>query len=319
MTTTPSVSATDPAGRIPRSRSWGIGLALLTACLSGVAIFVNGYAVRRFPDGATYTTAKNLGAALLLLTLLVGSTRRGAPSGWTPPRTGRQRLGLVAVAVVGGSIPFVLFFEGLTRADSTDAAFLHKTLVVWVAVGAVAFLGERVSWPHALAVTAIVAGQVLLAGGLSDLRAQPGELMILGATLLWSVEVLVAKRVLDSLSPLTVGTVRMAGGVLLLLAWMLVQGDLGTLVGLDAGQWSWVALTGALLAAYVTTWYAALARAQAVDVTAVLVVGAVVTAALEAAVDGVSVGPDLVGLGLLAAGAVVVASTPERRRGAVSV
>ncbi len=45
-------------------------------------------------------------------------------------------------------------------------------------------------------------------------------------------------------------------------------------------QWRWILLTGLLLTAYVATWYAALARAQAVDVTAVLVFGAVVTALL---------------------------------------
>jgi hypothetical protein len=41
-----------------------------------------------------------------------------------------------------------------------------------------------------------------------------------------------------------------------------------------------VALTGILLTGYVGSWYAALARAQAVDVTAVLVFGAVITALL---------------------------------------
>jgi hypothetical protein len=41
--------------------------------------------------------------------------------------------------------------------------------------------------------------------------------------------------------------------------------------------------TGLLLAGYVATWYAALALAPAVDVTAVLVGGAVITAVLAGA------------------------------------
>ena len=56
------------------------------------------------------------------------------------------------------------------------------------------------------------------------------------------------------------------------------RGAAADLLALTAAQWGWALLTGLLLTAYVATWYAALARAQAVDVTAVLVFGAVVTA-----------------------------------------
>ena len=90
----------------------------------------------------------------------------------------------------------MLFFEGLARSSSTDAAFVQKTLVVWVAILAVAILGERLSWPHVLAIGTIVVGQALVAGDLRSLHPEAGELMILAATLLWSVEIVVAKRLL---------------------------------------------------------------------------------------------------------------------------
>jgi hypothetical protein len=61
----------------------------------------------------------------------------------------------------------------------------------------------------------------------------------------------------------------------------------------------------------VATWYLALARAQAIDVTAVLVFGAVVTAVLSRAADGVAV--DFGGLILLTAGAVLIALAGRRR------
>ena len=60
------------------------------------------------------------------------------------------------------------------------------------------------------------------------------------------------------------------------------------------------------------TWFAALARAQAVDVTAVLVFGAVVTAVLSRAADGVAF--DLGGVILITAGALIVALVGVRRR-----
>jgi hypothetical protein len=60
-----------------------------------------------------------------------------------------------------------------------------------------------------------------------------------------------------------------------------------------------------ILTGYVATWYAALARAQAVDVTAVLVLAAIVTALLNAGYAGASL--DVLGLGLIAAGGALIA------------
>jgi drug/metabolite transporter (DMT)-like permease len=75
---------------------------------------------------------------------------------------------------------------------------------------------------------------------------------------------------------------------------------------------AWVLLTGLLLTGYVTTWYAGLARAQAADVTAVLVFGAVVTALLKSGFDGVTVASPL-GLVLVTCGVVGVVAAGLRR------
>jgi drug/metabolite transporter (DMT)-like permease len=98
-----------------------------------------------------------------------------------------------------------------------------------------------------------------------------------------------------------------------------LRGQASGLVGLDAEQLGWVLLTGLLLAGYVGTWFAALARAQAVDVTAVLVVGAVVTAVLSSVVDGTSLVPQLAGLTMVAAGGALVVVGARRVPGAVRV
>jgi drug/metabolite transporter (DMT)-like permease len=298
---------------VPHTRAWGLGLAFVTSLISGVSIYTNGHAVRRFPGSAAFTTAKNLVAAVVLGALLAALTARRSAGGWTPPRTARTRLGLVAVGVVGGSIPFLLFFEGLSRATSSDAAFIHKTLVVWVALLAVVVLRERLGWPHLAAIAALVAGQSLLTDDLAGVGLGSGEVLVFAATLLWSVEVVIAKRLLGHLSPLTVGVARMALGALVLVGWLAASDQLGELADYGAAQWGWVLLTGLLLTGYVATWYAALARAQAVDVTAVLVFGAVVTAALAGALDGVPLRADVPGLVLVAAGVAVVSLLPRAR------
>jgi drug/metabolite transporter (DMT)-like permease len=310
--TTVRATAGAPA-RPPRTRPWGIALAFVTATVSGVAVFLNGYAVKAFDDAGVYTTVKNLVAAALLAVLAAVATASGSAARPTRPRTRGQWAGLAAVAVVGGSVPFLLFFEGLARASSVQAAFIHKTLVVWVALLAVPLLSERIGPAHVAAIGLLVWGQAVLGGGVGGVRPGAGEAMILAATVLWAVEVIVAKRLLAGLPPLTVGLARMGLGVLVLLAWLAATGRADDLAALGGRQWAWALATGAILAVYVATWYAALARAQAVDVTAVLVVGAVVTALLDAAVKGKALAPQGFGLTLLIAGALLMIAAGRLR------
>jgi drug/metabolite transporter (DMT)-like permease len=292
------------------TRATGIVLAFATAVISGVSIWVNGRAVRQFGDATVYTTAKNLVAGVLLVAIFLAG-RGGRSLAETKGLARRDWLSLFAVGLIGGSVPFVLFFEGLARAEATQASFIQKTLVVLVALLAVPLLQERFGWPHALAIVLLIAGQAWLVGGAGTVAFGSGEAMIVVATLLWAVEIVFVKHLLRGLSPSLLAAARMGIGTAFLLAWVAVSGRWSGLTGLDAEQWRWVLLTGLLLTAYVATWYAALARAQAIDVTAVLVFGAFVTAALSGVIDGKAV--SATGMVLVAAGAVVVAAASLRR------
>ena len=278
--------------------------ALLAALVSGVAVFVNGLAVRRFDDATVYTTAKNLIAGIVLAGILVAVTSRARANEPTPSRS--EWPWLAVVALVGGAVPFVLFFEGLAMATSTDAAFIHKTLVVWVALGATAALGERIGPVHVLAIALLLAGHAIVAGGVSLAGFGAGEAMIFAATLIWAVEVVIVKRLLTTVSPSWAASARMLGGSALLLAWLALRGDLGALVSFTTTQWWWLALTGATLAVFVSIWYRALALAPATDVTAVLVVGAAVTAALNSGFRGAPIAAATPGYVLMLLGAAMV-------------
>ncbi len=287
---------------VPRTRTAGIGLAFVTAAISGVSVFVNGYGTKHFRDATVYTTSKNLVAAVLLLGVAFGVKvlrRSDAPR---MPAATRDRWALLVVGIIGGAIPFVLFFEGLKRAGATDAAFLQKTLVLWVALLAVPLLRERLNFGHLAAIAMLVVGQAKLTSGWPSLRADAASTLILAATLCWAVEVVIAKRLLVRCSALTLGSARMGIGAVALVAWVGVTGRLPVLAGLGAGAWGWAVLTGVLLFGYVACWFAALARAQAVDVTAVLVAGALVTAALSSAAQGSPLRPQASGLVLIAIG-----------------
>ncbi len=293
-------------------RRAGILLAFATACISGVSIWVNAHAVTHFTDATVYTTAKDAIAGLLLCVFaLTWRQKYSAPL--TAQISARKRIvGLAAVAVIGGSVPFVLFFEGLARAQATQASFLQKTLVVWVALLAVPLLREKVRWPHFLAIALLIAGQAWLVPAVGTVKFGEGEAMILGATLLWSVEVIVVKKLLAGMSPRTLAAARMGFGTTLLFGWLAVDGKMGTFTSLNMTQWRWVVLTGLILTAYVGTWYAALSLAGAIDVTAVLVFGAVVTAALSGAFDGAHVNAG--GIALIALGTLLTAALAFRRR-----
>jgi drug/metabolite transporter (DMT)-like permease len=299
----------------PSTRSIGVALAFATALVSGVSVVVNSHGVSHFDDATVYTTAKNAVAGLLLVALalpLLRSSHVGAR-----PRSRAQGAGLVAIAAVGGSLPFVLFFEGLSRATATQAAFIHKTLVVWVALLAVPLLRERLGPAHYAAIGLVLAGQVWLAGDPGVVAFGVGEAMILAATLLWAVEVILVKRLVERLDPRTLAAARMGLGTVMLLAWLALSGRGGDLLALSGDQWSWAIATGLLLTAYVGTWYAALSRAQAVDVTAVLVFAAVVTAVLDRVTDGAAidlVGVALVTLGAALAGAAALRTAPRAAR-----
>jgi drug/metabolite transporter (DMT)-like permease len=286
------------------TRRTGILLALATAMISGVSVFVNGVGVKAFGNATVYTTAKNVVAALVLLALVGLGGRAGARL--TRPARRGQWVALLGVGVIGGSVPFVLFFEGLARASSPQAAFIHKTLVLWVALLAVPLLGERLQWGHWLAIGLLVVGQLGLSGGPPSSFGVAG-VMILAATLLWSLEVVVAKWLLSGVSSWTLGVARMGFGSVTLVCWLASRGQLGALTSLTGEQLGWVVVTGVLLAAYVATWFAALARAQAVDVTAVLVLAVPVTAGLAAATSGTALAPQTSWLVMLVLGGAIVA------------
>src|SRR5262249_51916502 len=101
----------------------GALLALATGLISGGSVYLPQVGTQAVPDPFVYTTARNavVGAALLALVVLGGGVRSlGALS-----RADWGRLGLIAV--VGGSVPFLLFFWGLTLTSAPTASFIQKT------------------------------------------------------------------------------------------------------------------------------------------------------------------------------------------------
>lgn len=252
-------------------------LALITAVISGANNFLTKIAVTAVKDPIVYTTLKNAIVAALLIgiMLMLGKWRE------VIALTRGQMFRLIAIGAIGGSVPFALFFTGLMKTSALNAGLIHKTLFVWVLLLAVPFLKERFSWVQWVGVGALFAANFVV-GGFKGFNFNMGELMVLGATVLWAVENIIAKVALKDISSITVAGARMIIGSLILCAFVLGKGSAVPLSALTFEQWGWTLLTSVLLFGYVLTWYAALKYAPATYVAALLVPATLVTNILSA-------------------------------------
>ena len=228
----------------------GFKLALVTAAFSGVAVFLNSLTVKVVGDALVFTTVKNLGVALI-----IGAVLLRQKINWSLVRANWPAL--VAIGVIGGSLPFYLFFKGLSLTNAATGALIHKTLIFWVALWAVPFLKEKISIKQWLAL-GLIFGSNFIIGSLPALKWGAGESMILAATLLWAIENIIAKITLKRVAADVVVGARMILGSLILLVAVVGSGKLELIFKLNSTQWLMTLASIGLLAGYVMTWYRAL-------------------------------------------------------------
>ena len=251
-------------------------MVLGTVLISGVAVFLNKFAVKAVGNSDIFAIAKNLTVGLVLTGLIFlpvyfKKLREIKTGDWF-------KLGLIGL--IGGSVPFLLFFKGLSLTSATSAAFIHKTLFIWVSLLAVWFLGEKIGKLQYLALGLLFLGNITMLG-LKFMTLGWPELLILAATLMWAVEYIIAKKVLANVPGEIVAWSRMFFGAIILLAYLFFTGQAQYLVSLNVNQLFWVGISSLLLLGYVMTWYKSLQYLPAVTVTSILVLASPVTTCLE--------------------------------------
>ena len=264
-------------------RGLGLVLVLATALISGVSTFVNLYAVQGTSSDA-FVTVRNVAVALALVPVALLAARPGRRP------LGRGDLGrLIFIGIVGGGIPFLLFFHGLELATAAGggltASFLYRTLFSLATLFGIVVLGERLRGWVVLAGLLVLGGNLLLLS-LTSAVWTDGSGLVLLATLLWAVEYTVSKRALRDLPSPTVALGRMGFGALFLVGYLAGTGQLAAVGALGPAAWSWVGVSAVLLTGFVVTWYAGLERVELGTATTVLVLGFPVTWLLAVAIRG---------------------------------
>jgi len=254
----------------------GIYLALATAIISGFAVFFNKFASAKFGDPYIFTAVKNIPVAILFLAIIfmprfLKQLKKMDVKQW---------FYLLLIGLIGGAIPFLMFFKGLMMVSSGNAALIHKTLFIWVGILAAIFLKEKFSRYQLLALPILFLGSFMLTG-FNGWRFGIGDLFVFGATLFWAVEFILAKKVLRHLSSEIVAWGRMFFGAVFLIIFLFFTGRGGFISAINYNNIGWLVLSSALLFGYVFTWYKALKFAPASVVSVALVPAFAVTTLLN--------------------------------------
>ncbi|MBW2967596.1 DMT family transporter [Candidatus Woesearchaeota archaeon] len=284
----------------------GYLFVLMTALISGASIFLNKFGVSGM-NPYVFTWSKNLLVALFLLSIMLfmGEFRTFRQL------TARQWGKLAAIGLLGGSVPFLLFFKGLSMAPSATASLLHKSMFIFIAVLAVLFLKESLNRFFIAAAVLLFSGNLLLLNSVS-LSFGIAELLILLAVVFWAAETIISKHALQELPSRIVAFGRMFFGVLFILGFLVFTGNFGEVAALTMPQLGWIVFTAVLLLGYVTTWYAGLKIVPASSAACILLFGSAITTLLSFIHAGSVTMAGLGGVVLITSGVLLVIARANR-------
>jgi len=264
----------------------GVLLVLATAFISGLSTFVNAYAVKGINSDA-FVTVRNVvvAAAFVPIALFAARSLRA------PKLRGVDWARLVLIGLVGGAVPFLLFFYGLQLATAAGgaatASFGYRTLFLWATVFGIVFLHEKFHWRVALGATLLLAGSLLMLSLTSPIWTN-GTAYVMAATILWATEYTISKRTLKELPSATVVLGRMGFGAVFLVGYLSLTTQWSKVAAFTGAQWEWVGISAALLGAFVACFYPGLKRVDLGVATSALVLGFPVTWVLAVLIQGSS-------------------------------
>ena len=238
-----------------RKESLGTILAVIAALISGLAIPVNKIFVIDL-DSTVFTAVRLLFIGIIFFILVSFQSNSKQKKFKKVPWKY-----LLAIAIIGGSFAFLMFFTGLKLTTAGRGAFLQKSLPLYIAIFAFLFLKEKISQKQAFALLTMSIGTILIYSTTinpSEFWTNPslGDLLVIGATILWAIENTIAKKVMiEGESNFVISFARMFMGGVILFAIVIIQNKVGLLLVLTTQQIINLTISIAVLFGYVFSWY----------------------------------------------------------------
>ncbi len=234
----------------------GAILAILTAIISGISIPLNKlFIVNLNPTVFTAVRAIIIGTIFLIIVSFQSGFdyKKFKHVPWKY---------LIAVGVIGGALAFLLYFTGLQLTQASTAAFLHDGgLPIFTTLLAFIFLKETINRKMAYIMCAMIVGIIILYASQvnpSSLWSNPqlGDILIIISVVLWAIEYVIAKKAMSlGETNFVISFARMFFGGIILFGFVLLFGQLGTLLTLSMQEWINIFISTALLFGYVLFWY----------------------------------------------------------------
>ena len=257
------------------NKNKGFLLVLGTAFISGLSVFVNKFGIAVI-NPYIFTGLKNIIITLLIISWLL------MMKDWKILKNLKQKqwLLLILIGLVGGFVPFLLFFKGLSMTSGVQAAFMHKTMFIYITILAFVFLKEKISKNFLIAGLLLLLGNILLLK-LTSYSFGLGDVLILIATLFWAGENVLSKYMLNDLPSRIVIWGRMFFGSIFIILFLLMTNQIGLVSSLSINQLGWVMITSVLLFGYVCTWYSGLKYIKVSEAAVILLLATPITTLLS--------------------------------------
>lgn len=250
-------------------------LILATAVISGFSIFINKFSVSKI-EPYTFTFIKNIVVAMLLIAIIFFTKEFYS----LKQLTKKQWFQLILIGFVGGSIPFLLFFKGLSLASAASASFVYRTLFIYASIFAFFILKEKINLKVLAAAILLLVGNFFLLK-LKAFSFGMGEILVLIAAIIWGLEIAISKLVLKDLSGNIVAFGRMFFGSIFILLFLAFAKKLNVISSLSSVDYLWIVITAVLLLLYVATFYNGLKYVKVSVAASILLLGSPITTLLS--------------------------------------
>lgn len=255
----------------------GTLLIILTAIISGISIVINKFFIVNI-DPLIFTALRAFFIGIIFLLISLYFSKSNKPKKFNKVSWKY----LILIGIIGGGLAFWLFFSGLQITTAGRAAFLQKTLPIYATIFAIIFLKEKITKKQLIAMLIMLFGLILIEFTNVSFDIRIGDLLVLGATVLWAVENTLSKKVmLNKESNWIVTFSRMFFGSLVLFSIIIILGKTSLFLSLNSQQITYIIISGALLFLYVLTWYWGLNYINLSKASTILLIAPVISLVLS--------------------------------------